>query len=54
VEVETASGLTGHGFTAITNSPLVVSVIRDVITADITGQDALAPRDGSAPARSAN
>ena len=42
VEVETQSGLTGHGFTAITNSPIVVSVIRDVIAADINGQDALA------------
>jgi L-rhamnonate dehydratase len=42
VEVETASGLAGHGFTAITNSPIVVAAIRDVIAADITGQDALA------------
>jgi L-rhamnonate dehydratase len=42
VEVETASGLAGHGFTAITNSPIVVATIRDVIAADITGLDALA------------
>jgi L-alanine-DL-glutamate epimerase-like enolase superfamily enzyme len=42
VEVETASGLTGHGFTAITNSPVVVSVVRDVIAEAIAGADALA------------
>lgn len=45
VEVETASGLAGHGFTAITNSPIVVSVVRDVIADAITGQDALARED---------
>lgn len=42
VEVETDSGLTGHGFTAITNLPIVVSAVRDVIAANIIGQDALA------------
>lgn len=42
VVVETASGLRGHGFTAITNSPVVVSVVRDVIAREVTGQDALA------------
>jgi L-rhamnonate dehydratase len=42
VVVETASGLIGHGFTAITNSPVVVSVVRDVIAKEITGEDALA------------
>lgn len=42
VGVETASGLRGHGFTAITNLPVVVSVVREVIAREITGQDALA------------
>ena len=42
VIVETVSGLRGHGFTAITNSPVVVAVVRDVIAQQITGQDALA------------
>jgi L-alanine-DL-glutamate epimerase-like enolase superfamily enzyme len=42
VVIETESGILGHGFTAITNSPVVVSVVRDVIAANITGQDALA------------
>ncbi len=42
VIVETDGGLIGHGFTAITNAPVVVSVLRDVIAKDITGQDALA------------
>jgi L-alanine-DL-glutamate epimerase-like enolase superfamily enzyme len=42
VGVETASGLRGHGLTAITNLPVVVAVVRDVIASEITGQDALA------------
>ena len=42
VGVETASGLRGHGFTAITNLPVVVAVVRDVIAREITGEDALA------------
>jgi L-rhamnonate dehydratase len=42
VVVETASGVVGHGFTAITNSPVVVSVVRDVIARAIIGKDALA------------
>jgi L-rhamnonate dehydratase len=42
VVVETAGGVRGHGFTAITNSPVVVSVLRDVIAGEITGEDALA------------
>ncbi|MET0291519.1 MAG: mandelate racemase/muconate lactonizing enzyme family protein [Steroidobacteraceae bacterium] len=42
VVVDTESGLSGHGFTAITNSPVVVSVVRDVIAKEITGEDALA------------
>lgn len=42
VVVETAGGLIGHGFTAITNSPVVVSVVRDVVAREITGEDALA------------
>jgi L-alanine-DL-glutamate epimerase-like enolase superfamily enzyme len=42
VTVETAGGLIGHGFTAITNSPVVVSVVREVIAKEIIGSDALA------------
>jgi L-alanine-DL-glutamate epimerase-like enolase superfamily enzyme len=42
VVIETASGLAGHGFTAITNSPVVVAVVREVIAKEITGEDALA------------
>jgi L-alanine-DL-glutamate epimerase-like enolase superfamily enzyme len=42
VEVETESGLRGHGFSAITNLPVVVSIVRDVIAAALKGEDALA------------
>jgi len=42
VGVETASGLRGHGLTAITNLPVVVAVVREVIAREIVGQDALA------------
>ena len=41
-EVETADGLSGHGFTSITNNPVVVSAIRDVIAPYLKGKDAIA------------
>lgn len=41
-EVETASGLTGHGFSSITNDEIVVSAIRDVIAPYLKGKDAFA------------
>lgn len=41
-EVETADGLSGHGFTSITNNPIVVSAIRDVIAPYLKGKDAIA------------
>lgn len=41
-EVETTDGLTGHGFTSITNDLVVVSAIRDVIAPYLKGKDAFA------------
>ena len=41
-EVETAGGLTGHGFSSITNDAIVVSAIRDVIAPYLKGKDAFA------------
>lgn len=41
-EVETADGLRGHGFAAITNNEVVVAAIRDVIAPFLKGKDALA------------
>src|SRR5580692_1306926 len=41
-EVETAGGLTGHGFTSITNDAIVVSAIREVVGPYLKGKDALA------------
>jgi len=41
-EVETADGIVGHGFTSITNDPIVVSAIRDVIAPYLKGKDAMA------------
>ena len=40
-EVETADGLTGHGFTSITNDEVVVAAIRDVAAPYLMGKDAL-------------
>jgi L-rhamnonate dehydratase len=40
-EVETAGGLTGHGFSSITNDAVVASAIRDVIAPYLKGKDAL-------------
>ena len=42
VEVETQSGLTGHGFTAITDEEIVAAAVRDVVAPNIVGQDAMA------------
>lgn len=42
VEIETADGLVGHGFTAITDEEIVAAAIRDVVTPNILGLDALA------------
>jgi L-rhamnonate dehydratase len=42
VEVETADGLVGHGFTAITNEEIVASAIRDVAAPNLLGCDAFA------------
>jgi hypothetical protein len=46
-EVETAGGLTGHGFSLITNDEVVVSAIRDVIAPYLKGKDAFARRGGA-------
>ncbi len=40
-EVETADGLTGHGFTSITNDAIVVAAIRDVAAPYLKGKDAM-------------
>lgn len=40
-EVETSDGLSGHGWSAITNSEIVASAIDDVIAPALMGQDAM-------------
>ncbi|MCG8433167.1 MAG: mandelate racemase/muconate lactonizing enzyme family protein [Gammaproteobacteria bacterium] len=47
VEVETADGLSGHGFTSITNSEIVAAAVNQVIAPAILGEDAMA-REGVA------
>jgi L-rhamnonate dehydratase len=42
VEVETQSGLIGHGFTAITEEDVVAQVVNGVIGPNIVGDDAMA------------
>ena len=42
VEIETADGLSGHGWTAITNSEIVAAAVNHVIAPEIIGKDALA------------
>jgi len=42
VEVETKSGLIGHGFTAITEEDVVAQVVNGVIGPNIVGDDAMA------------
>ncbi len=41
-EVETADGLTGHGFSSITTDQIVAAAIRDVIAPYLKGKDAMA------------
>lgn len=41
VEIETASGLHGHGFTAITDEEVAAAVINTVVGPNLTGMDAL-------------
>jgi D-galactarolactone cycloisomerase len=41
VEIETQDGLVGHGFTAITEEEIISAAIRDVVTPNLIGQDAL-------------
>jgi L-rhamnonate dehydratase len=41
IEVETADGLVGHGFTAITNEEIVAAAIREVVAPNVIGRDAL-------------
>jgi len=40
-EVETADGMTGHGFSSITNDDIVVAAIRDVVAPYLKGKDAM-------------
>ena len=42
MEIETADGLVGHGFTSITNDQVVVAAARDVIAPYLKGKDAMA------------
>jgi L-rhamnonate dehydratase len=42
VEVETDDGLTGHGFTAITEEEVVAAAINEVAAANLIGEDPLA------------
>ncbi len=42
VEVETAQGLTGHGFTAITEEDVIAQIVNGVAGPAITGDDAMA------------
>jgi L-rhamnonate dehydratase len=41
VEIETQDGLIGHGFTAITEEEIITAAIRDVVTPNLIGHDAL-------------
>ncbi len=41
VEIETASGLTGHGFTAITDEEVIATIIKAVVAPNLLGMDAL-------------
>ena len=40
--IETAGGLIGYGFTAITEEEVVATIIREVVAPSLIGQDALA------------
>ncbi len=41
VEIETASGLTGHGFTAITDEEVIATIIKAVVAPNLMGMDAI-------------
>lgn len=45
VEIETADGLAGHGFTAITDEEIVAAAINEVVAPNLKGRDMLA-REG--------
>jgi L-rhamnonate dehydratase len=42
VEIETADGITGHGFTSITNNKIVEAAVNDVMAPELIDMDALA------------
>ncbi|WP_118134692.1 mandelate racemase/muconate lactonizing enzyme family protein [Oceanicella sp. SM1341] len=42
VEVQTDQGVTGHGFTAITDEEVVAAIVRELAAPALVGQDALA------------
>ena len=42
VEVETDSGVIGHGFTAITEEEVIVAIVRDIAAPAIIGEDPMA------------
>ena len=44
VEVETVDGLTGHGFTAITDEEVILSIIRDLVAPNLRGKKRPAAR----------
>ncbi|PLR34659.1 mandelate racemase [Chimaeribacter californicus] len=41
VEIETAAGITGHGFTAITDEEVTAAVIKTVVAPNLIGMDAI-------------
>ncbi len=42
VEVESDSGLVGHGFTAITEEEVISTIVNDIVASNLIGDDALA------------
>ena len=41
VEIRTADGATGHGFTAITDEEVIAGIVRDVVAPNVVSMDAL-------------
>lgn len=41
VEIETETGIVGHGFTAITDEEVVAAIVKTVVTPNVIGMDAL-------------
>ncbi|MCC3747553.1 mandelate racemase/muconate lactonizing enzyme family protein [Rouxiella badensis] len=41
VEIETAGGIIGHGFTAVTDEEVIAAIIRSVVTPNLLGMDAI-------------